>query len=101
MLTPAKHSSPRGKFGSASWFKNQNGSIAIITAVSLPMLLGFGGLAVDASLWVRAKSLVQGTADAGAASVAAQALWTGGGPCVGRLSAEATAIAAAHGFQNG
>ena len=67
---------------------NQRGSISIITAVSLPALLGFGGLAVDASLWLRAKNAVQGAADAAASSAAAAAAKNGGGACAGRILAE-------------
>src|ERR1051326_1006933 len=73
--------------------ENQRGSISIITAVSLPVVLGFGGLAVDASIWLRAKNAVQAAADAAASSVAAAAVKASGGACTGRLSAEATGVA--------
>jgi len=43
---------------------DQRGAIAVTTALTLPVLLGFGGMAVDASMWLRAKSSVQGAADA-------------------------------------
>jgi Flp pilus assembly protein TadG len=77
---------------------NQRGSISIITAVSLPALLGFGGLAVDASLWLRAKNSVQGAADVAASSVAAAA---SAGNVPARILAEARGVAAANGYQNG
>jgi Flp pilus assembly protein TadG len=81
-----------------SWARDESGSIAIITAVSLAVLLAFGGLGVDAALWMRAKYDAQGAADAAANSVAAAAAI--GNPA-SRLAAEANAAAAANGFQNG
>jgi Flp pilus assembly protein TadG len=77
---------------------NQRASISIIVAVTLPVLLGFGGLAVDASLWMRAKNGVQGAADAAAFSVAAG---DKKGNTDARLTAEAIGVAAADGFPNG
>ena len=77
---------------------DERGSIAVLTAISMAVLLGFGALAVDASLWQRAKNDAQGAADAAANSVAAAA--SAGNPA-GRLTAEANAAAAANGFQNG
>ena len=53
--------------------RDQRGSIGIIAAVSLAVLLAFGGLGVDAALWMRAKYDAQGAADAAANSVAAAA----------------------------
>ena len=79
-------------------FGNQRGSISIIAAASLPVLLGFGALAVDASLWLRAKNAVQGAAD-DAASSAAAAAFAGNSPT--RVSAEPNGVAAANGYQNG
>src|SRR5438105_806845 len=73
---------------------NQRGSISIITAVSLPALLGFGGLAVDASLWLRAKNGVQGAADVAASSAAAARV---AGNVSARILAEARGVAAATG----
>jgi Flp pilus assembly protein TadG len=78
--------------------RDQRGSIGIIAAVSLAVLLAFGGLGVDAALWMRAKYDAQGAADAAANSVAAAAAI--GNPA-SRLTAEANAAAAANGFQNG
>jgi Flp pilus assembly protein TadG len=78
--------------------RDQRGSIGIIAAVSLAVLLAFGGLGVDAALWMRAKHNAQGAADAAANSVAAAAAI--GNPA-SRLTAEANAAAAANGFQNG
>jgi Flp pilus assembly protein TadG len=78
--------------------KSERGSIAIISAVSLPFLLGFGALAVDASLWVRAKNGVQGAADAAANSVGASAV---GGDSAAHKVAEAQGVSATNGYQNG
>jgi len=81
-----------------SWARNERGSIAAITAISLAMLLAFGALGVDVSLWLRAKNDAQGAADAAANSAAAAAAV--GNPS-GRIQTEANAAAAANGFQNG
>ena len=78
--------------------KSERGSIAIISAVSLPFLLGFGALAVDASLWVRAKNGVQGAADAAANSVGASAV---NGDSTAHKHAEAQGVSATNGYQNG
>src|SRR6516225_189123 len=78
--------------------KSERGSIAIISAVSLPFLLGFGALAVDASLWVRAKNGVQGAADAAANSVGASAV---NGDSAANKPAEAQGVSASNGYQNG
>jgi Flp pilus assembly protein TadG len=78
--------------------KSERGSIAIISAVSLPFLLGFGALAVDASLWVRAKNGVQGAADAAANSVGASAI---NGDSAAHKQAEAQGVSASNGYQNG
>jgi Flp pilus assembly protein TadG len=100
MITPIRSA---GAMHRASFFlrrlsRDQRGSIGIIAAVSLAVLLAFGGLGVDAALWMRAKYDAQGAADAAANSVAAAAAI--GNPA-SRLTAEANAAAAANGFQNG
>jgi uncharacterized membrane protein len=100
MITPirsagAMHWAPRFLWRLS---RDQHGSIGIIAAVSLAVLLAFGGLGVDAALWMRAKYDAQGAADAAANSVAAAAAI--GNPA-SRLTAEANAAAAANGFQNG
>ncbi len=75
---------------------DQRGAIAVTTALTLPVLLGFGGMAVDASMWLRAKSSVQGAADASAFSTAA----AHGSPST-RLQDEGKGAAAANGYVNG
>jgi len=81
-----------------SWARNERGSMSILTALSLAILVAFAGLGVDVSLWLRAKNDAQGAADAAANSVAAAAAV--GNPS-GRVQTEAQAAAAANGFQNG
>jgi Flp pilus assembly protein TadG len=78
--------------------RDQRGSISVMTAISFTVLLAFGALGVDVSLWLRAKNDVQGAADAAANSIAAAAAV--GNPS-GRILAEANAAAAANGFQIG
>jgi Flp pilus assembly protein TadG len=81
-----------------SWARDERGSVAAITAISLAVLLAFAGLGVDVSLWLRAKNDAQGAADAAANSAAAAAAV---GNIRGRIAAEANAAAAANGFQSG
>jgi hypothetical protein len=75
--------------------------MAILTGISLTVLVAFAGLGVDVSIWLRAKNNVQSAADAATNSVAAAAALAGGGSCSGRILAEANAAAAANGFQIG
>ena len=44
------------------WSRDDRGSMAIITAISLTVLVAFAGLGVDVALWMRAKNNVQGAA---------------------------------------
>jgi Flp pilus assembly protein TadG len=87
---------------------NERGNISMVAAASLPVLFGFGGLAVDVSLWLKSANSVQGAADAAAISVAAAA--TAGdskvrdnlGNLTGGLAVtEGYAVAAANGYTNG
>jgi Flp pilus assembly protein TadG len=78
--------------------RNERGSMSVIIAIGLMVLLGFAALGVDVSLWLRAKNDVQAAADAAANSVASAA--AAGNPA-GRLTAEANAAAAANGSQKG
>lgn len=80
------------------WSRDDRGSMAIITAISLTVLVAFAGLGVDVALWMRAKNNVQGAADSAANSVAAAAAASNPSS---RLTAEADAAAAGYGFQNG
>jgi Flp pilus assembly protein TadG len=78
--------------------RDRHGSVGIITAVTLAVLLAFGGLGVDAAIWMKAKNDAQAAADSAAGSVAAAA--SALNPAA-RLTAEANSAAAANGFQNG
>ena len=77
---------------------SERGNISIITAFAMPVLLGFGALAVDVSVWLKAKNSVQGAADAAVVSLAA-AVKAGDSPT--RWQTEAYATAAANGYTNG
>ena len=85
------------------WARDERGSVAILTGISLTVLIAFAGLGVDVSLWLRAKSNVQSAADAAANSVAAAAALPGAtwANSSARIQAEANAASAANGFQNG
>jgi Flp pilus assembly protein TadG len=80
------------------WARDERGSMAILTGISLTVLVAFAGLGVDVSLWLRAKNDVQGAADAAANSVGAAAAL--GNPA-NRIQAEADAAAATTGFRAG
>ncbi|MGN6747158.1 MAG: hypothetical protein ACTHJS_01055 [Xanthobacteraceae bacterium] len=77
---------------------DQRGSVGIITAVTLTIILAVGGLGVDAAIWMKAKNDAQGAADSAAGSVAAAAVALNP---ASRLTAEANSAAAANGFHNG
>lgn len=48
---------------------NKTGNVAVLLALTAPVVLGFAGLGVDVSLWERAKNNVQGAADQAALAV--------------------------------
>jgi Flp pilus assembly protein TadG len=79
------------------WAHDERGSMAILTGISLTVLIAFAGLGVDVSMWLRAKNNVQSAADAAANSAAAAAAQKSSDS---RVQAEADAAAAANGFQN-
>ena len=67
-----------------------------MTALSLPVVLGFAGLATEASLWYAAKRSAQSAADSAAYSAA---VINGGTPS--QFRNQARAVAATYGFTNG
>ena len=78
--------------------RDQRGSMSVLTAISLVVLLAFGGLGVDVSMWLRARSDAQAAADAAANSAGAAAAVTNP---TARIQADVYAAAAANGFKNG
>src|SRR3954447_4520049 len=50
----------------------RKGAIAVVTAVALPLLLGFTSLGVEVGHWYLAERQMQGAADAAAISAATQ-----------------------------
>src|SRR5258707_9726648 len=48
------------------------GAVAVVTAIVLPLLLGFGSLGVEVGHWYLSERQMQGAADAAAISAAAQ-----------------------------
>src|SRR5262249_45769291 len=80
------------------WTRDERGSMAILTGISLTVLLAFAGLGVDVSFGIGAKSDAQAAADAAANSVGAAAAQ--GSPNA-RIQSEANAAAAVSGFNNG
>lgn len=56
-----------GKFGTCS-----SGAVAVVTAMVLPLLLGFTSLGVEVGHWYLTQRQMQGAADAASISAAAQ-----------------------------
>lgn len=80
----------------ARFARDQHGSYVIITALLMPVLIGFAGLAADMGLWFFKHRNLQSAADSAAVS-AATALVLGGVSSV----REAEAVAASYGFVKG
>lgn len=70
----------------------------MITALTLPALVGVAALAIDTSLWSKAKNDLQGAADSAALGAVVAA---GAGATTAQATTEAKAIAAADGFVDG
>lgn len=72
---------------------NCRGNIAIITALSMPVLIGGAGMGLEASYWYYAHRAMQNAADAAAVAAATNA--------TSSYDVEAKAVAARYGFQDG
>ncbi|MGH6812161.1 MAG: pilus assembly protein TadG-related protein [Methylocella sp.] len=77
---------------------DSNGVVAVVIALTIPLLLGFAALAVDTSVWSSAKNSTQGAADAAAVSAVAAAT---AGSSWAQIQNEANASSALAGFTNG
>jgi Flp pilus assembly protein TadG len=73
--------------------RDHAGNVAIVTALSLPVVLGVFGVGAEAGSWISAKRALQNAADAAAIAAATNASST--------YDAEAKAVTARYGFQNG
>ncbi len=82
----------------ANFRSDDVGSVAIVVAILLPVLLGAAGLAVDVSIWSATKNSAQGAADLAALSAIAAAAANNSSS---DITAEAFAVAATNGFTNG
>jgi Flp pilus assembly protein TadG len=78
---------------------DRRGVTAIVTAIALTALLGFAGLAIDVAYWLNATRGMQAAADQ-AAYAAAGTAGTNGCPYAAATT-QASAIAAARGYNNG
>ena len=76
-----------------AFLRNESGATAIIVALTLPALIGGMGLAAEVSYWRLHQRAMQNASDAAAIAAA-----TNGGSS---YAAEAKAVAAQYGFQNG
>jgi Flp pilus assembly protein TadG len=77
----------------AAFAADRSGNVAVITALSLPVLLGGTGLGVEVSYWYVTQRSMQNAADSAVIAAA-----TVGGST---YDAEAKAVAAKYGFQHG
>lgn len=57
----------------ARWARGQHGGVAMIFAMSAPLLLAATGLTVDAGMWMQRQASLQSAADAAAVAVASAA----------------------------
>ncbi len=80
--------------------RDPSGTISVLAAMSLTMMIGFAGLGTEASYWYVKKRQMQGAADAASFSAAA-AMKAGDTFASGTPTAAARAIAAQYGFTDG
>src|SRR5437764_582470 len=88
----------------AGTLRNRSGATAVAVAFALTAVLGVAGLGTEAASWYYTKRNMQGAADAGAATAAANAakvLYQGGTPTPSQFTTDAQSIAAKYGFVNG
>lgn len=71
---------------SVAYLANAKGSVAVVFGLAVPMLIGFSGLAVDGTFWLKERNKLQSATDSSAIT-AAQALQLDG--AAANLTAEA------------
>lgn len=76
----------------AAW-SDQRGNVLILTALSMPILLGMSGLAFEGANWYQTKRDMQNAADTAAIAAATNGTTS--------YNSEALAVAAQYGFQHG
>jgi Flp pilus assembly protein TadG len=82
--------------GLRSLRRDRNANVTVFAALTAPILVGFIGLAIDASTWSNAKTSVQGAADQAALSAATAA--TAG---ESSIQNEVTSVAKLNGYVDG
>ena len=76
---------------------DDSGNYLTITAVLMPVLIGFAGLATDAGLWLYAHQTMQAAADSGAVSAATAYAVSN----ANNLSTQASAVTSFYGYSRG
>ena len=76
-----------------SFLTDRSGNVAVVTALSLPILVGAFGIGAEASSWAAGHRAMQNAADAAAIAAATDASSS--------YDVEARAVAAKYGYQNG
>jgi Flp pilus assembly protein TadG len=74
-------------------WRDEDGVIAVLTALALTVLIGIVGLALDVGMWYRSNRAMQNAADAAVIAAALNG--------TGSFGAEAKAVAAQYGFVDG
>lgn len=77
--------------------KSRGAAVALVTALSLPVLIGAAGFAADAAFWFAQHSALQSATDAGALAAARQLQTT---PSTSAATLQSTAVSAANAASN-
>lgn len=83
----------RGVRALLPWLARENGNIAVITAIMLPVIIGGAGIGFETAGWYQTQRAMQNAADSAAIAAATNA--------GSSYSSEADAVTAAYGFTNG
>ena len=75
------------------WLADRRGNVMLMAALSMPVMIGMAGLAIEGGNWYQIKRQIQNAADSAAIAAA-----TNAGASYG---SEALAVTARHGFTNG
>ncbi len=86
------------------FWRDSRGAVAMLFALSVPVLLGFAGIGIEVGVWLMNVRSMQGVADAAAASAAIALNQTSGSCTQGQTNVcaqEADTVSASNGWRNG
>src|SRR6185437_9094871 len=81
----------------SSWWKSKRGNIAIISALSMPCLVGFCGMGADVGVWYYRQRVVQAAADITAFDAIVA---MGAGSSTGTIKSGASSNATSNGWKS-